>query len=130
MAQYRSDGDGREVKARKRYTCSNCGGTIDRGELYHNYHTGQQARGNWFGRAHFDCQAAWWQGDTKHMLSALVSRASDAGLGAEVLEQALRAQALLADCLVKAQKDRKKALQLSHLLQQMAQLMEIPVRAR
>jgi hypothetical protein len=61
--------NGREVRARKAYECEHCRGTISRGEKHWNYHLSMN--GNWEGRRHFDCDAAWWQGDTVHMLSAL-----------------------------------------------------------
>lgn len=60
----------REVRARKEYTCEHCGGAIFRTELYWNYHS--EARpGNWRGRRHLDCSAAWWQGDSTNLLSAV-----------------------------------------------------------
>ena len=46
-------------------------------------------------------------------------------LRAEALEQIGRAQALFATCLMNVSGHKKTALQLSHLLQQMAQLADI-----
>jgi len=166
MAVYDSSGR-REVRARKAYKCAHCGGDIDRRELYINYHDGRG--GNWKGREHIDCNAAWWQGDASHLLSAvgstpgknppadevqsaledidvLVREISAAGyvqlvfspeyrqrllhaknhqLRSEALTQIGRAHALFAECLMEASGHKKKSLQLSHLLQQMAQVTDI-----
>lgn len=60
----------REVRAQKEYTCEHCGGAIFRKERYWNYHS-EDRIGNWRGRRHLDCGAAWWQGDTISLLSAV-----------------------------------------------------------
>ena len=60
----------REQKARKAYHCEDCGGTIFRKETYWNFHS-EKVKGNWQGRRHIDCHAAWWQGEAIAMLSAL-----------------------------------------------------------
>lgn len=166
MAIYRPDGM-REVKARKAYKCANCGGTIDRDEIYLNYH--KTEADNWQGRQHFSCEAAWWQGDATHLLSAVsklpgqnppseailpalegipvsVQVQSAAGsihtvleptyaqrvlhtpnlqLRKEALTQIGRAQALFTECLQATSGQQQLSLQMSHLLQQMAQLANI-----
>jgi len=172
LAQYRSDG-GREVRARKSgYACANCGGRIYRKELYWNYHT-DQPKGNWQGRRHLDCEAAWWQVDKYHLLAAVgklpgknppdippfnpphhVPTLIDFGLtgsvdlailrayiarialapqretAEEAVEQIKQAMQLLLDALVAASGNQKKAVQLSHLLQQIAQVTEVSAHPR
>jgi hypothetical protein len=167
MATYGSTGT-REVKAREAYECERCRGTIDRGETYLNYHSVEK-KGNWRGRRHADCEAAWWQGDASHLLSALTKipghappsadtrpelqgiplsirtstlngehftllspdfalrllHTHDLGLRSEALQQIGRAEALFLECLVASSSNRKMALQMSHLLQQMAQIAQI-----
>lgn len=69
MAIYGTNGM-REVRARREYSCENCKGAIFRKELHWNYHS-DLLGGNWKGRRHLDCSAAWWQGETVHLLSAV-----------------------------------------------------------
>ena len=171
MAVYGSDGM-REVRARREYECEGCRGAIFRKEMHWNYHSIEKP-GNWRGRRHLDCDGAWWQGETIHLLSAVAllpgrnPPASDKepvladipfslaqggsethvsvsfskkyrerllhtknlNIRREAFAQIGRAQALTADSLVAVSGNRKKAQQISNLLQQIAQIAELPTPA-
>jgi len=171
MAIYGADGM-REVRAQREYECEGCGGSIFRRELYWNYHSALKP-GNWRGRRHLDCGAAWWQGETVQLLSAVallpganppslesepilkdipfsivasgdqvhvsVSFADDyqerllhtknLDIRREAFGQIGRAVALTADCIVAVSGNRRKAQQISNLLQQMAIIAGIPTPA-